>query len=57
MRDKCPVCNSKPVDLLFSMDKLWCFNCKRFYDFKLKPGQKSIHIKGKIGESINNSAK
>lgn len=50
IRDKtCPF-GHKPVDLLFSMNKLWCFECKEFYDFKLKKGKKSILIKNLKGE-------
>lgn len=45
----CPECKSKIIDCLFSMNKLWCFNCRKFYDFSLKPGQKSILNKGIIG--------
>ncbi len=45
---KCQVCKGK-VDLLFSLNKMWCFECKKFYDFKLKKNKKSILIKGLIG--------
>lgn len=50
MKKKCEICGKEPIDLLFSIDKYWCFYCRKFYDFKLKPGQKSIHIKGKVGK-------
>ena len=56
MKKTCPVCNKIPIDLLFSMNKLWCFHCRQFYNFNLKPGQKSIHNKGLIGENISNSS-
>jgi len=50
MKKTCEFCKKGPIDLLFSMNKYWCFYCKKFYDFKLKPGQKSIHNKGMIGK-------
>lgn len=35
---------------LSSVDKRICTDCKQHFDYKLKPGQESILIKGKKGE-------
>ena len=56
MKRSCPVCNKEPTDMLFSINKIYCFNCEEFYDFKLKLGQKSIHNKGLKGERINSNS-
>ena len=37
------------LDYLFSINKMWCFECKTLYDFKLKKNQKSILIDGLKG--------
>lgn len=50
MKKKCEICGKAPIDLLFSQNRYWCFHCRKFYPFELKPGQKSILIKGLKGE-------
>ena len=51
MKKKCDICGKEPIDYFFSLDKYWCVHCKKMYDFKLKPGQKSLLIKNKVGEN------
>lgn len=45
---KC-ICGVNVVDLP-SMNKRICFSCGKQYEWKLKPGQKSLLIKNLIGE-------
>lgn len=47
-RTQCQVCNSKWIDLLFSMNKMFCYQCNDFRPFILKEGQKSLLIKGLV---------
>lgn len=49
----CPVCDSKWIDPLYSMNKMFCYNCNDFRPFFLKEGQKSILIEGLIGGMEN----
>lgn len=49
---KCPVCNVGLIDLS-SMNMRVCGCCHREYEWKLKPGQKSVLIKGVIGYENN----
>lgn len=49
MDKTCPK-GHKPVDLLFSQQRMWCFTCKKFYPFELKSGKKSLLIKGLVGQ-------
>jgi len=46
---ECPK-GHKIVDILYSQNRIWCLECKKFYDFKLKTGQKSLLIKNLKGE-------
>lgn len=48
-RTACPFCGSTWIDPLYSMNKMMCFKCNKFRPFKLKPGQKSLLIKGLVG--------
>ena len=47
---KCPVCGSNWFDPLYSMNKMYCYECDDFRPFYLKEGQKSLLIKGLIGK-------
>jgi len=55
MKNKCDHCGKSPIDYLFSISKYWCFHCRKHYDFPLKEGQKSIHIKGLVGNEDSNN--
>jgi len=46
---ECPK-GHKPIDILYSQNRIWCFECRCFYNFPLKPGKKSILIKGLKGK-------
>lgn len=47
---KCPHCNVGLIDLS-SMNMRVCGGCHREYEWKLKPGQKSVLIEGLRGGS------
>ena len=58
---KCPECGSNWVDPLFSMNKLFCYQCNTFRVFELKPEKKSILNDGYVGDRdkhyVNKSTK
>ena len=45
---KCPACGAGLVDLP-SKNRRECFVCHKAYEWKLKPGQKSVLIKNLVG--------
>lgn len=47
---KCPECGTSWVDPLFSMNKLFCYQCNVFRPFELKPKKKSILNDGYVGD-------
>jgi len=49
MSKRCPKGQDK-LDILSSVDKYWCFKCRKLYPYPLKKGKKSILIKGRIGQ-------
>lgn len=46
---KCPKCGYDKVDLLSSMNKIFCFSCQKFSPKPLKENQKSVLIKNYKG--------
>lgn len=46
----CPYCGHEATVSLSSLDKRICNQCKRYFDWPLKPGKKSILQEGKKGE-------
>lgn len=51
-RKTCEKCGSRYTIPLSSIDKIICDDCKHLSDWKLKPGQVSVLIEGKIGYDI-----
>ena len=45
----CRICKTKDVVRLSSLETVWCPNCRRYSDWRLKDGQQSILIEGKVG--------
>lgn len=45
---KCPKGHTTLVRLV-SQNRYWCCECRYYYPFKLKEGQKSVLIKGLVG--------
>ena len=56
-KTRCPVCGGKWFDPLYSMNKMYCFKCEAFRPFFLKEGQKSLLIKGLVGNKEDNKDK
>ena len=45
----CPTCGG-PLVSLMSLNERRCGDCKTIYEWALKPGQKSLLIKGLVGD-------
>ena len=48
-KNSCPICNDGRVIDLPSIDSRLCLGCNTRFEWKLKPGQKSLTVKGKVG--------
>ena len=47
----CRICKTKDVIRLSSLETIWCPQCRRYFDWKLKDGEQSVLIEGRIGDA------